>query len=168
LGLLGLQLCLLLLGNGLLLGVSNSVLDVVGKSGVGNLQQLLLGLGDVGDGVGGLGDTLSLYMLLAVFRKPQIGLAYSKLNGDGKVLELSSNGGLNLLSSGNTGKIDESGLDNVLLSLVGLEDGLSEAESGVSHGEGGGSGTGLGLDNLVSSELDACYGSVSEFKAIEV
>lgn len=107
-------------------------------------------------------------MLLAVFIKPQIGLAYSELNGDGKVLELSSNGGLDLLSSGNSGKVDESGLDNVLLSLVGLKDGLSEAESGVSHGEGGGSGTGLGLDNLVSSELNACYGLVSESKAMEV
>ena len=51
--------------------------------------------------------------------------------------------------------LDEGGLDDALLALSGLEEGLGEAGTGHGHGEGGGTGTVLGLDNLVTTELDA-------------
>jgi hypothetical protein len=53
------------------------------------------------------------------------------------------------------GRVDKGGLDDVLLALGGLEEGLGEAGTGHGHGEGGGTGTVLGLDDLVTAELDA-------------
>lgn len=73
------------------------------------------------------------------------------------------------------GRLDVGALDNVLVTAHGLEEGIGEDGSGcrqirtsvptlrttalwtrltVSHGEGGGSRSVLGLDDLVSSELD--------------
>lgn len=52
-------------------------------------------------------------------------------------------------------RVDKGGLDDVLLALSGLEEGLGEASSGHGHGEGGGTGTVLGLDYLVTAELHA-------------
>jgi len=52
-------------------------------------------------------------------------------------------------------RVNEGGLDDVLLTLGSLEEGLSEASTGHGHGEGGGASTVLGLDNLVTTELDA-------------
>ena len=51
--------------------------------------------------------------------------------------------------------VDEGGLDDTLLALGGAEEGLSEASTGHGHGEGGGTGTVLGLDDLVTTELNA-------------
>lgn len=51
--------------------------------------------------------------------------------------------------------VNESWLRNTLLALGSLEQRLGEASTGHGHGEGGGSGTILGLDNLVTTELDA-------------
>jgi hypothetical protein len=51
--------------------------------------------------------------------------------------------------------VDEGGLDDTLLALGGAEERLGEASTGHGHGEGGGTGTVLGLDNLVTTELDA-------------
>jgi len=53
-------------------------------------------------------------------------------------------------------RLDEGGLDNVLLAANGgLEKGVGEAGTSESHGEGSGTGTVLGLDNLITTELDA-------------
>lgn len=51
--------------------------------------------------------------------------------------------------------LDEGGLDDALLALSGLEEGLGEAGTGHGHGEGGRASTILGLDDLVTTELDA-------------
>ena len=53
------------------------------------------------------------------------------------------------------GALDEGGLDHTLLTLGGAEEGLGEASTGHGHGESGGSSTVLGLDDLVTTELDA-------------
>lgn len=53
------------------------------------------------------------------------------------------------------GGLDKGTLDNVIGSVHGLQDLVGEQVSGVCHGKSGGSGTGLGLDDLVSSELGA-------------
>jgi hypothetical protein len=53
------------------------------------------------------------------------------------------------------GRVDEGALNHALLALGGAEDGLGHAGTGHSHGEGGGTGTVLGLDDLVTAELDA-------------
>ena len=51
--------------------------------------------------------------------------------------------------------VDESGLDDALLALSGLEERVGETGTGEGHGESGGTSTILGLDNLVTTELDA-------------
>lgn len=53
----------------------------------------------------------------------------------------------------NTLQVDKAGLDEALLALEGSEDLLSEAVTGVCHGERGGTSTILGLDNLVTTKL---------------
>ena len=57
--------------------------------------------------------------------------------------------------------LDESGLDDVLDALGGLEEGLGHAGTGHGHGEGGGASAVLGLDDLVTTELDAVDESVA-------
>lgn len=51
--------------------------------------------------------------------------------------------------------VNESGFDNALLALGSLEQGLGEASTGEGHGESGGASAILGLDDLVTTELDA-------------
>ena len=63
--------------------------------------------------------------------------------------------------------LDEGGLDDALLALSGLEEGLGEAGTGHGHGEGGRASTVLGLDDLVTTELDALDVGV-ELLALEV
>lgn len=53
------------------------------------------------------------------------------------------------------GAVDEGGLNDALLALGGLQQALGEAGTSHGHGESGGTGTALGLDNLVTAELDA-------------
>jgi hypothetical protein len=53
------------------------------------------------------------------------------------------------------GRVDKGGLNDVLLALGGLEEGLGEAGTGHGHGEGGRASTVLGLNDLVTTELDA-------------
>jgi hypothetical protein len=50
--------------------------------------------------------------------------------------------------------LDEGRLNDTLLALGGAEDGIGHAGTGESHGEGGRASTVLGLDNLVTTELD--------------
>lgn len=52
-------------------------------------------------------------------------------------------------------RIDVGWLDDTLLALGGLEQALGETGSSHGHGESGRSGTALGLDDLVTTELDA-------------
>lgn len=52
-------------------------------------------------------------------------------------------------------RVDKGRLDDVLLTVNGSENRVSESGSSLSHGEGGGTGTVLGLDNLVTAELDS-------------
>lgn len=51
--------------------------------------------------------------------------------------------------------VDEGGLDDALLALGSAQQGLSHAGTGHGHGQGGGTGTVLGLDNLITTKLDA-------------
>ena len=51
----------------------------------------------------------------------------------------------------------ECGLNDALLALGGLEERLGEAGTGHGHGEGGRASTVLGLDDLVTTELDAVH-----------
>lgn len=53
------------------------------------------------------------------------------------------------------GRLDVGAEGDVLLAVEGAEDGVGELGSGVSHREGSGSGSVLGLDDLISTELDA-------------
>lgn len=53
-------------------------------------------------------------------------------------------------------RLDKRGLDHTLLaSDRGLEERVGEARAGKCHGQGGGAGTVLGLDDLVAAKLDA-------------
>ena len=106
----------------------NTLLDVLGELGDSGLEELLLLSGDLADGVDLLDTVLT--------------------EGDGAGKE----GGTLVLVEG---RLDVSTLLDALLAVKGLEEGIGEDGGGVSHGEGGGTGTVLGLDNLVTTELDA-------------
>ena len=103
-----------------------------------------------------------------------LGTAGTKLNGHGEVL---SAGGLgDGITTLHTWEVDVAGLDDALLALGGLDDLLGEAVygqsirlcvhrrdvpvTGVGHGESGRAGTLLGLDDLITTELDALYESI--------
>lgn len=58
--------------------------------------------------------------------------------------------------------VDVSGLNNTLDALRSLQERLSEAGTSEGHGEGGGTSTVLGLDDLVTTELDAVDESVTD------
>lgn len=83
---------------------------------------------------------------------------YAKLNGNGE--EVNTSLLSNLLTTGDTGEVDVAGLDKALGALGGLEELLSEAVTGISHGEGGRAETLLGLDDLITTELDAVDKSI--------
>ena len=51
-------------------------------------------------------------------------------------------------------RLNESGLNNTLLALSGAEERLGHAGTSHGHGEGSGTGTVLGLDDLVTTELN--------------
>lgn len=95
--------------------------------------------------------------------------AGAELDGNGEEL------GAGRLSNGvttlNTGEVDEAGLNKALLALGGPDDLVGESTdiscgidvnrlsklpvTGVGHGESGGSSTVLGLNDLVTTELNA-------------
>lgn len=111
-----------------LLGELDTLADVALEVGQAGVEQLLLVLGDLADGVDLL-DTVG-----------------AELDVGGEVLDA-----LVLVE----GRVDKGGLDDVLLALGSLEERLGEAGTGHGHGEGGGTSTVLGLDDLVTAELDA-------------
>ncbi len=53
------------------------------------------------------------------------------------------------------GRFDVGALLDALFAVQSLEEGVGEDGGGVGHGEGSGSGTVLGLDDFVTTELDA-------------
>lgn len=111
-----------------LLDELDALVDVASKVLEADVEELLLVVGDLADGV----DLLNT-----------VG---AELDVGGEVLDA-----LVLVE----GRVDEGGLDDVLLALGGLEEGFGEAGTGHGHGEGGGTGTVLGLDDLVTAKLDA-------------
>lgn len=119
----------------------NTLGDVALEALVASLEELLLVLVGRANGVVGLLCTLG-----------------AKLDRNGEVVEASLLG--DGIATGDTGKVDESGLNDTGLALVGLEELLGEAETSVGHGEGGGSGTILGLDDLVTTELNTVGESI--------
>lgn len=106
----------------------DALVDVALEIGQTSIEQLLLVLGDLADGVDLL-DTVG-----------------AELDVGGEVLDA-----LVLVERG----VDKGGLDDVLLALGGLEQRLGEAGACHGHGEGGGAGAVLGLDHLVAAELHA-------------
>jgi hypothetical protein len=64
-------------------------------------------------------------------------------------------------------RVNEGGLDDVLLALGSLEQRLGEAGTGHGHGEGSRASAVLGLDNLVATKLDTVDVAV-ELLALEV
>jgi len=58
------------------------------------------------------------------------------------------------------GGLDESGLNNTLLALGGLEKAVSETSTSESHGESGRASSVLGLDNFVATELNSVGKSI--------
>jgi hypothetical protein len=111
-----------------LLDELDTLLDVLLEVGQAGIEELLLVVGDLANGV----DLLNT-----------VG---AKLDVGGEVLAA-----LVFVQR----RVDEGGLDDVLLALGGLEERLGEAGTGHGHGEGGGTSTILGLDDLVTTELDA-------------
>ena len=53
------------------------------------------------------------------------------------------------------GRLDKGGLNDALLAVGSAEERVSHAGTSHGHGEGGGAGTVLGLDDLVTTKLDA-------------
>lgn len=118
----------------------DTLLDVALELADGNVDELLLVLGDPADGVDLL-DTVGA----------ELNVGGEEVNA--LVLE--------------EGRLDEGRLDDALLALSGLEEGLGEAGTGHGHGEGGRASAVLGLDDLVTAELDA-LDVVGEGLALEV
>ncbi|KAI3480889.1 hypothetical protein L1887_56963 [Cichorium endivia] len=106
----------------------DTLLDVLGELGDGGLEELLLLGGDLADGVDLLDTVLA--------------------EGD----RAGEEGGALVLVEG---RLDVGALLDALLAVEGLEERVGEDGGGVGHGEGGGAGAVLGLDDLVTAELDA-------------
>lgn len=120
-------------------GVDNKLLalgNVAVKTVNGDLEKLLLVVVGLGKDVVSLGGTLG-----------------AELDGDGE--EGGADLSLDVRSAINTLEVDVGGLDDALLASGTLEDSLGESETSLGHGEGGRSKTILGLDNLVTTELDS-------------
>ena len=118
----------------------NTLLDVLGEVSDAGVEELLLVVGDLANGVDLL-DTVG-----------------AKLDVGGEVLAAL------VLEEG---RVDKGGLDDVLLALGSLEERLGETGTGHGHGESGRASTVLGLDDLVTTELDA-VDVVGELLALEV
>ena len=111
-----------------LLGELDTLGDVALKILQADIEELLLVVGDLADGV-------------------------DLLNTVGAELDVGSEVLAALVLE--EGRVDESGLDDVLLALGSLEQRLGEAGTGHGHGEGGRARTVLSLDDLVTAKLDA-------------
>lgn len=141
------------------MGEVNTLLDVALEALDGSLEESLLLLGDVTEDVDSLLGTVGLFGMLAknTIKEARTG-TYAELHRDGE--EVNASLLSNLLTTGDTGEVDVAGLDKALGALGGLEELLSEAVTGISHGEGGRAETLLGLDDLITTELDAVDKSI--------
>jgi hypothetical protein len=119
----------------------DTLLDVVLETGDSLLQETLLLAGDALERVVGL-----------------LGSVGTKLNGDREEVDANLLG--NGLAAGNAGEVDVAGLDETLLTLGSPQDLLGEAEASVGHGQGSGAAAILGLNDLVTTELDTVDESV--------
>lgn len=115
----------------------DTLADVTTKALVALGQELLLVVVGGGNDVDGLLGTLG-----------------AELDGDGE--EVTASLLLDSVTAVDAGKVDECRLANGRLALDGLEHVLGEAEASVGHGEGCRTGTVLGLDDLITTELDTC------------
>lgn len=142
-----------LFGRGIL-GELNALGDVALQAVVASLEQLLLVLVGAADNVNSL-----------------LGSAGAKLDGNGE--ELGAGSLSNSITTLDTREVDEAGLDEALLALGGPDDLVGESRgvswvnsrinisslpvASVGHGESSGTGTILGLDDLVTTELNAYF-----------
>lgn len=106
----------------------NTLSDVLLEIGQASVEEGLLLCGDGTDGVNLL-NTVG-----------------SELDVGGEVIDA-----LSLVE----GRFNECGLDNTGLTVHCSDKSVGEEGTGVSHGKSGRSGTGLGLDNFVTTELDS-------------
>lgn len=83
-----------------------------------------------------------------------LGSLGAELDRDGE--EIAAGFLLDGVTAVDAGEVDECGFGDAGLALDCLEELFGETESGVGHGEGCGAGAVLGLDDLVTTELDAC------------
>jgi hypothetical protein len=123
-----------------LLDPLNTLLDVLGEVSDAGVKELLLVVCDLANGVD------LLYTVGA------------ELNVGGEVVAA-----LVLEQR----RVDKGGLNDVLLTLSSLEERLGETGTGHGHGESGRASTVLGLDDLVTTELDA-VNVLFELLALEV
>jgi len=114
----------------------NTLADVASQTLVALCQKLLLVVVGRRNDIDGLLGTLG-----------------AELDGDGE--EVAAGLLLDGITALNTGEVDECGLGDAALALDGLEEVLGEAVAGVGHGEGCGTGAILGLDDLITTKLDA-------------
>jgi hypothetical protein len=123
-----------------LLDPLNTLLDVLGEVSDASVKELLLVVCDLANGVN------LLYTVGA------------ELNVGGEVVAA-----LVLEQR----RVDKGGLNDVLLTLSSLEERLGETGTGHGHGESGRASTVLGLDDLVTTKLDA-VNVLFELLALEV
>jgi hypothetical protein len=98
--------------------------DVVLKTLVGSLEELLLGIVCLAHHIDGLLNAVGLLRVsVAVFRHQ--GRTYAELDGDGE--ELNADSLRNLFATRHAREVDVAGLDNTRLALCGLENSLREA-----------------------------------------
>lgn len=105
----------------------NTLLDVLLQVNESSLEELLLVGGDVADG------------------EDLFGTVGAELNPGGEEVDA-----LVLVERA----LDKSGLDDALLTLGSLEEGLGETGTSEGHGEGSGTSAILGLDDLVTTKLN--------------
>ena len=105
----------------------NTLLDVLLQVNESSLEELLFVGGDVADG------------------EDLLGTVGAELNPGGEEVDA-----LVFVERA----LDESGLDDALLTLGSLEEGLGETGTSEGHGEGGGTSAILGLDDLVTTKLN--------------
>ena len=166
------RVCLLL---GRVVGEGNALADVALKAFNCLLQESLLLSGNALQRVVGLLSTVGLRSegVSKAERVKEENCTYAELDGNREEVDTSLLG--NGLTSGDTGEVDVAGLNEALLTLDGAENLLSEAtfiilstsnlrtqtlrcnipETSISHGERGGTSTSLGLNDLITTKLNA-------------
>jgi len=156
-------------------GEGDTLVDVALEALDGLGQELLLLLRDVTQGVDGLLGSVGLRTGQSVCQELGMGRTHAKLDGYGE--EVGASLLCDLLTTRDTWEVDVGWLDEALGTLRSLEQLLGESDwlsaqvpsvtrvcnlpvASVGHGEGGRAGTILGLDDLITTKLDAVDESV--------